>query len=65
MWGLDPNGAPDERALYCQGIGLSEWLGRWIDGRLHQPVVIEDPETGELRGATDTEIEQWADEVDS
>lgn len=65
MWGFDPNGAPDERALFCQGIGLSEWLERWIDGRLHQPVVIEDPETGELRGATDAEIEQWADEVDS
>ena len=64
MWGFDPNGAPDERALYRQSITLPDWLERWIDGRLYQPAVIEDPDTGELRGATDTEMEQWASESD-
>jgi hypothetical protein len=35
------------------------WLGRWVEGRLHQPAVLEDPETGEWRAATDDEIEAW------
>jgi hypothetical protein len=62
MWGFDPNPVGGDEAPYRQGIGLAEWLICWMDGRLYQPAVVEDPETGELRGATDAELEEWAAE---
>ena len=64
MWGFDPNGADQDHALYCQELSLSDWLQRWIDGQLFQPAVIEDPATGEWRAATDSEMAEWAAELD-
>ena len=36
-------------------MGLAEWLHLWIEGRLHQPWSLQDPDTGEWRGATNDE----------
>jgi hypothetical protein len=56
MWGWDPNpGPPGGEALYPERRTLAEWLGRWLDGTLYQPWVVEDPVTGEWRGASDEE----------
>jgi hypothetical protein len=55
MWGYDPNPGPaDDRALYPQPYGLATWLARWLEGRAHQPWLIED-EAGGWRGATETD----------
>ncbi len=35
MWGFDPSSEP---SLFPEGISLSEWLSRWVHGRLSQPV---------------------------
>lgn len=64
VWGFDPNGADGRDALYHQNISLETWLERWLEGRLHQPAVIEDPGTGEWRGATEDEMDEWASEFD-
>jgi SMI1 / KNR4 family (SUKH-1) len=65
MWGLDPNPvSSDEDALYAQGFNLAGWLGRWIDGPLYQPWVVEDPVTGEWRGATDEEYAECFAEME-
>lgn len=58
MWACDPNPGIEED-VFPQPLTLSEWLERWVDGRLYQPGLVEDPETGEWRPATD---EDWADE---
>ncbi|MFC5187016.1 SMI1/KNR4 family protein [Actinomadura harenae] len=58
MWAIDPNPAPQddfEVSLFPQHFGLTEWLRRWIDGTLHQPWLLQDPKTGDWRGATDAE----------
>ena len=56
MWGYDPNAdVADADAVFPQELGLAQWLERWLDGRLHQPWLIEDPVTGRWRGATDDE----------
>jgi hypothetical protein len=56
MWGWDPNPQPDAALmLFRQSMTLGEWLGRWVDGRLYQPWLIEDPTTGAWRGATDAD----------
>ncbi len=56
MWGLDPNLVDDNaHALFRQEMGLAEWLQLWIEGRLYQPWVLQDPTTGEWRGATNDE----------
>jgi hypothetical protein len=36
---------------------IVEWLEKWTAGRLYQPWLVEDPTTGEWRGATDAEHE--------
>jgi SMI1/KNR4 family protein SUKH-1 len=62
MWGWDPNPAPDDdigKALFREQGTLREWLTRWLGGRLWQPVLVEDPVTGEWRGATDLEKAAW------
>jgi hypothetical protein len=62
MWAVDPNPAPDDdigKALFPQSIGFREWLVRWVDGRLYQPALVQDPDTGEWRGATDEEYAAW------
>jgi hypothetical protein len=65
MWGWDPNPAPDDDpgvALFRESTTFVEWLSRWVEGRLCQPVLVEDPDTGEWRGATDEEQTEWASE---
>lgn len=58
MWGLDPNPAPEGISpLFREPMTLRQWLQRWIEGRLEQPWLLEDPDTGTWRGATD---EDWA-----
>jgi hypothetical protein len=58
MWGWDPNPVPPEHlglALFPEGIDLSEWLRRWLEGTARQPWVVQEPVTGRWRGATDAE----------
>ena len=61
MWGWDPNAAPDDigTALFAQSITLREWLARWVGGRLYQPALVQDPDTGQWRAATDEEHAEW------
>jgi hypothetical protein len=57
MWGCDPNPAPEGISpLFREPLTLAQWLGRWIEGRLEQPWLIEDPNTGTWRGATDEDF---------
>jgi hypothetical protein len=57
MWGCDPNPAPEGISpLFREPLTLAQWLGRWIEGRLEQPWLIEDPDTGTWRGATDEDF---------
>lgn len=68
MWGWDPNPAPDHElgvALFAQGMAFAEWLARWVEGRLYQPALVEDPITGRWRGATDHEHAAWMAELES
>jgi hypothetical protein len=49
MWAWDPNPAPHDdigKALFPQSMTFGEWLVRWIDRRLHQPALVQDPDTG-------------------
>ena len=58
MWGWDPNPVPDDdigKALFREQGTFQEWVAKWLQGRLWQPVAVEDSETGEWRGATDEE----------
>ena len=62
MWAWDPNPAPDDdlgKALFPQAIGFREWLAQWVSGRLYQPALVQDPDTGQWRGATDEEYAIW------
>ena len=43
---------------------FAEWLRRWIDRTLYQPALVQDPHTGQLRGATDDEMRRWVAEID-
>lgn len=65
MWGWDPNPGPcDAQALYPQPLGLAGWLARWIDNRLYQPWLIEDPISGTWRGATDDDYAEMLAELE-
>lgn len=56
LWGLDPNLTDDiELALQPQEMTIEGWLRSWIDGELQQPLVGQDPESGEWRCATNEE----------
>jgi hypothetical protein len=56
MWACDPNpGVEDD--LFREHVTLADWLDQWIHGRLHQPALVEDPETGEIRPATEADWE--------
>jgi hypothetical protein len=56
IWGSDPNPAPTGVPFsFPQHMTITEWFGRWLDGRLHQPWLVEDPVTGQWRGATEEE----------
>ena len=61
MWAVDPNPAPEEEiaaALFRQDMTLASWLLRWTESRLHQPWLVQDPNTGDWRGATDADWEE-------
>lgn len=62
VWGSDPNPAPPGVPYsYPQGLTITEWFARWLDGRLYQPWLVEDPVTGDWRGATDEEYAEAGD----
>jgi hypothetical protein len=64
MWGFDPNPVDNiEDAYFPQELNFTEWLSLWIDGNLYQPWALEDPITGEWRGATNVESAAMFDEV--
>jgi hypothetical protein len=64
MWGWDPNPGPtDARALFPSGLNVTEWLGLWIAGRLYQPTLVQDDQSGVWRGATREETEVWMAEA--
>jgi hypothetical protein len=64
IWACDPNPG-FENDTFRQPLTLVEWFGRWIEGRLYQPALIEDPGTGEARPATDDDFEQWEAEEEA
>ncbi len=60
IWAWDPNPVPHAeigKALFRTEFTLALWLGRWCRAQLLQPAVIEDPQTGEWRGASHAELE--------
>jgi len=62
MWGWDPNPAPRDdlgKALFKEELSFCDWLGRWVNGRAYQPVLIQDPDSGQWRGATEEEKATW------
>jgi hypothetical protein len=62
MWGWDPNPAPHDdigKALFKEELSFSEWLDRWVNGRLVQPVLVQEPDSGRWRGATEVEKATW------
>ena len=62
MWASDPNpGVGND--VFREPTTFGEWLERWIEGRLHQPALIEDPVSGDWRGATDEDWADWAEET--
>lgn len=64
MWAWDPNPVPDDqldRALFRQALTFTDWLGRWTQGQLFQPALVQDPTSGAWRGATDDEMRGWLD----
>lgn len=65
IWGSDPNPAPDGVSDgFPQHITVTEWFAKWLDGRLYQPWLFQDPTTGEWRGATEAEYEAAMAEMD-
>jgi SMI1 / KNR4 family (SUKH-1) len=52
MWACDPNPGIDND-VFPEPLTLATWLERWVDGSLRQPAIIEDPDTGEWRPATE------------
>jgi hypothetical protein len=63
MWGFDPNPAPEDvDALFPQDDTLNAWLSRWVSGQLSQPTLMQDPETGTWRSATDNEVRRMLEE---
>lgn len=58
LWGFDPNVTGEfELSLHKQNLKLVDWFGLWLDDRLYQPLVGQDPATGEWRCATNDETE--------
>lgn len=56
VWGSDPNPAPDDvSCVFPQGMTVADWFGRWLEGSLYQPWLVQDATTGKWRGATDAE----------
>jgi hypothetical protein len=56
----------DASDTYVQCIDVAEWFAKWLEGRLYQPWLVQDPITGAWRGATDAEYEaEMAEEFGS
>jgi hypothetical protein len=56
VWGCDPNPSPSGvSTMFPQHMSIADWFAKWVDGTLHQPWLVQDPTTGEWRGATDAE----------
>jgi hypothetical protein len=65
IWGSDPNPAPgDVDYSFPQHLTVTDWFARWLEGRLYQPWLVEDPVTGDWRGATDAEYAEMIAEFD-
>ena len=47
MWASDLNAGVEDH-VFREPIEFASWLERWVDGRLHQPALIEDAVTGEV-----------------
>jgi hypothetical protein len=64
IWGSDPNpGRPLAESLFSQPFTMAEWLSRWIRHTLVQPTLVQDPVTGQWRGATEAEYAQFLAEL--
>lgn len=48
---------------FREPMTFPDWLGRWLDRRLWQPTLIQDPKTGAWRGATDEDYAAWMEEM--
>ena len=64
VWGCDPNPAPDGvSCAFSQHMTIVDWFSKWVEGTLHQPWLVQDPTTGEWRGATDAEYAEMLEEA--
>jgi hypothetical protein len=62
--GYDPNPVPDGvSCMFPQHMTIVDWFSRWVEGRLYQPWLVQDPTTGEWPGATDTEYAEMIEEA--
>jgi len=58
IWGNDPNPSPSNVShSFPQYLTVAQWFAKWLEGRLYQPWLRQDPTTGDWRGATDAEHE--------
>jgi hypothetical protein len=64
VWGYDPNPAPDGvSCTFPQHMTIGDWFSKWVEGTLYQPWLVQDPTTGEWRGATDAEYAEMLEEA--
>jgi hypothetical protein len=64
IWAFDPNPGPVEEAVFPQELSLHDWFERWLESKLFQPTLTQDPDSGLWRGATDDEIEGWQPDIE-
>jgi hypothetical protein len=58
IWGNDPNPSPSNVShSFPQYLTVAQWFAKWLERRLYQPWLRQDPTTGDWRGATDAEHE--------
>lgn len=61
MGAVDPNPAPEDEmaaSLFREDMALASWLRRWTESRLRQPSLLQNPDTGAWRGATDADWQE-------
>jgi hypothetical protein len=64
VWGYDPNPAPaGVSCAFPQHMTIIDWCSNWVEGTLYQPWLVQDPTTGEWRGATDAEYAEMFQEA--
>lgn len=64
IWGCDPNAAPDGvSCTFPQQMTIVDWFSKWVAGTLYQPWLLQDPMTGQWRGATDAEYAEMIEEA--